>query len=310
MAKAKKQGKDKRDRKDKQGGKDKRKGEDKRKGKGKRKGGKEKRIKRKRAKRKRTRASRADPFELYLQSVQDPQPEVGFMSRVYRGMRGRKPMQFREDFCATAYLATHWAKSNSRRTAIGVDLDGPTLDWGRKHIIGREKPSVAKRIQLIQANVLEVVEPKVDICCAFNFSYCIFKTRELLGRYFRTAYEGLADDGVFFCELFGGTEAIIELKEARKVRDYTYIWEQEKFNPITREILCHIHFRFPDGSKIRRAFTYDWRLWTIPEVRELLLEAGFSQVDIWWDPVDEDDYRRTTEEENQEGWLVYIVAGK
>ncbi len=264
----------------------------------------------KRSKDKRSLAEKADPFRLYLQSVQDPQPEVGFMSRVYRGMRGRKPMRFREDFCATAYLATHWVKSHPGRTAIGVDLDRPTLDWGLEHIIAREKPSVAKRVELIQANVLEVVEPKVDICCAFNFSYCIFKTREQLGRYFRTALEGLADEGVFFCELFGGTEAIIELEEKRKVRDYTYIWEQEKFNPITREILCHIHFRLKDGSKLRKAFTYDWRLWTIPEIRELLLEAGFKRVDIWWDPVDEDDYRITTEEENQEGWLVYIVAGK
>ncbi len=65
---------------------------------------------------------------------------------------------------------------------------------------------------------------------------------------------------------------------------------------------------------MKKAFTYDWRLWSIPEVRECLLEAGFSKVEIWWDPVEDDEkddyYRVSEEEENQEGWLVYIVGIK
>ncbi|HYE02244.1 MAG TPA: hypothetical protein VD963_03305, partial [Phycisphaerales bacterium] len=36
-----------------------------------------------------------------------------------------------------------------------------------------------------------------------------------------------------------------------------------------------------DGRKLRRAFTYDWRLWSIPEVRDLLHEAGFPGVTVY-----------------------------
>lgn len=259
-------------------------------------------------------AQLADRHELYQRSVQDPEAEITFFDMVYKKHRRRRALSFKEDFCGTAYLSTTWVKSHKKRTAIGIDLDQPTLDWGTEHHIAPSKASVRDRITLINANVLDVKEPKVDMTCALNFSYCVFKTREELSRYCRVAYEGLADEGLFFCELFGGTEAIVDLKEYRELPGFTYVWEQAKYNPITNEILCHIHFEFPDGSKLKKAFTYDWRLWSIPEVRECLLEAGFSKVEIWWDPVEDDEkddyYRVTEEEENQEGWLVYIVGIK
>ena len=53
-------------------------------------------------------------------------------------------------------------------------------------------------------------------------------------------------------------------------------------------MLCHIHFSFPDGSKIKKAFTYDWRLWTLPEIRELLLEAGFQRATVYWEGTNEE----------------------
>jgi hypothetical protein len=32
---------------------------------------------------------------------------------------------------------------------------------------------------------------------------------------------------------------------------------------------------------LRRAFTYNWRLWSVADVAELLREAGFSHVAVW-----------------------------
>jgi hypothetical protein len=32
---------------------------------------------------------------------------------------------------------------------------------------------------------------------------------------------------------------------------------------------------------LRRAFTYNWRLWSVADVAELLREAGFSKVAVW-----------------------------
>ena len=36
---------------------------------------------------------------------------------------------------------------------------------------------------------------------------------------------------------------------------------------------------------LRRAFQYNWRLWTIPELRETLLAAGFHSVHAWLRPM-------------------------
>jgi hypothetical protein len=170
---------------------------------------------------------------------------------------------------------------------------------------------VRARVALAQAIVLEYAGPKVDVVGAFNFSYLIFKRRQELVAYFRKAYEALDRDGLFFCDLFGGTEAIVPIVESRRCKGgFTYVWEHARYNPISNEILCHIHFKFRDGSEIREAFTYDWRLWTIPEVRECLLVAGFRDTQVWWESTDEDDYRQSEREDNQPGWLVYIVGVK
>jgi hypothetical protein len=76
---------------------------------------------------------------------------------------------------------------------------------------------------------------------------------------------------------------------------------------------CHIHFRFPDGSKLKRAFTYEWRIWTLPELRELLLEAGFASARVYWEGEDDDgegngEFTETDEGTPDLAWVSYIVA--
>lgn len=267
-------------------------------------------------------AQSADIHDLYQQSVQAPEADIEFFTETYEQLRGKKPLTMREDFCGTALLSVEWCRSDPERLAFGVDLSQETLDWGREHNIIPAGESVAQRITLRHGNVLDPVEEKVDITCALNFSYCIFKTRGLLRQYFENARAGLAPDGILVLDLFGGTETIDILEEERDVddADFTYVWDQDRYNPITNEILCYIHFNFPDGSKLERAFTYDWRLWTIPEVRELLTEAGFSKVHVYWEEFEESDdedddelegtgrYQDVEEVENQESWVIYIVA--
>ena len=120
----------------------------------------------------------------------------------------------------------------------------------------------------------------VDIVLAMNFSYWIFKTRDLLRRYFRNVYAGLLDDGLFMLDAVGGSDAHREMRDRTKLKRFTYIWDQKAYNLVNGDRLCHIHFSFPDGSKIQKAFTYDFRLWTLPEIRELLLEAGFQRATV------------------------------
>lgn len=260
-------------------------------------------------------ASRADRHKLYQAAVQSPEADVEYFSTVYKEIRGRTAKSMREDFCGTAYLSCTWADSKKNRTAIGIDLDAPTLDWGRTHNLAKLSEAAQSRVQLIEGNVLDGLGEPTDITCALNFSYGVFKTRAELRRYFEVARAGLADDGIFITELYGGFDAIVESEEERELDGFTYIWQQAEYNPINHHTLCHIHFKFPDGSKIKKAFTYDWRLWTVPEMRELLIEAGFTDTKVYWERTDEDgdgtgEYVATEGEENQESWLVYIVGIK
>ena len=268
-----------------------------------------------------TLAEQADRHVLYQKSVQEPEAEIELMNEKYLELRGRKPVSLREDFCGTAYLSVAWCLADPAHTAVGVDLCHETLEWGRRNNLQPVAGRIGKRLTLIEGDVLDSDSRKCDITCAFNFSYNIFKTREQLLGYFRAARNNLNDEGVLFLDIYGGTEAIDTVEEEREVDDdsFTYVWDQAKYNPITGEMLCHIHFNFPDGSRIERAFTYDWRLWSIPEVIELLREAGFSDTRVYWEEFqdsDDDDeylegtgnYRAVTEIENQESWVSYIAA--
>lgn len=269
-------------------------------------------------------AELADRHVLYQKSVQATDFEIEFYQDRYREIRGKrkKPRVLREDFCGTALLCSDWCKDNKKNTAIGVDLCSDTLKWGLENNIKPAGASVEKRITLLNDNVLSVVAEKADILCAMNFSYCIFETRELMLRYFRNARKGLKEDGLMFLDLLGGTATSDVAWEEKEIEgeQATYIWEQETFNPIDNHMQCYIHFEFDDGSRMDKAFFYAWRLWSIPEVKELLLEAGFSKVHIYWEEFAESDdpdddylegtgnYRAVTEIEQQESWLAYFVA--
>lgn len=279
------------------------------------------------AKPKPTLASQADIHALYQSSVQSCEADCELFIDIYEQLRNAAPVVLREDFCGTALLSTTWCLVDPEHRAIAVDLDQTTLDWGREHNLEPNAEQLGDRLTLIRGDVLEVGGPeRADVIAALNFSFCVFKQRDELARYFARCHANLAEGGLLFLELFGGIKAIDTDEEIRELDDFTYIWEQESFNPITNDILCHIHFEFPDKSKIERAFTYDWRLWSIPELRDLLYEAGFRKVRVYWELVEEEDeddeddedddgmlagtgeYEEVDEAEQQDSWLVYVVG--
>ncbi len=262
-------------------------------------------------------ADKADRHELYERAVQDTDRDVELATWVFKKIRGYTPMRLREDFCGTAALCLSWVKSDPSRCALGIDLCGETMAWGKQNRIERAGETFASRIELQQADVRQPAAGGflADICTALNFSYNVFKTRAELLEYFTAVHRGLDRDGVFLIDLLGGSETMGVDHTDHNHGDFVYRWEQSRFNIIDHAIRCHIHFLFPDGSRLKNAFTYDWRLWTIPELRELLLEAGFSKVRFYWERTDkrgegtgkfyEPDYV-----ENQEVWWTYMAAEK
>lgn len=265
--------------------------------------------------RKRTMAEEADLHDLYEKAVQNVEHEVEFLQETFQAIRGRKAYRLREDFCGTASASCQWVRQGSEYQAIGVDIDPSVLEWGRKNRVGKLPVADQARVQLLESDVMTVETPAVDLLVAFNFSYFIFDTRDRLREYFRRAHAALADDGVFFIDLFGGPEAQEETKEKTKHKGFTYIWHQAEFHPVTNYIRCHIHFKFRDGSRIKKAFTYEWRLWSAPELREILLEAGFKAATVYWEGEDEDGEGNGVFTPDEKGeadlaWIAYIVAEK
>lgn len=254
-----------------------------------------------------------DKHVLYEKSVQTPESDVRFMKRIFNAVRGRKPEVLREDFCGTAALCCDWVKSIPKSIAYGIDLDQPTLDWGFEHNVSRLGDK-RTRVKLIHGNVLDSYKLDADVVAAFNFSYFCFKRRKVLVEYCKRVRTSLKDDGIFFMDIFGGPSAQIVQEEETEHDDFSYFWDQSAYNPVTGEILCYIHFGWPDGKRMRKAFTYDWRLWTIPEMTDVLYECGYSDVQVYWEGTDTKTgegngvFRRTTKGDDAEAYVAYIAA--
>ena len=264
---------------------------------------------------KKTMADKADINVLYEQSVQCVESEIDFVDETFRKLRGRKAKLLREDFCGTANTSCEWIRRRKTNKAISVDLNNDVLEWGRQHKVKKLDKEQAKRITLVNDNVLTVKTDKVDTALAMNFSYWIFEDRPTMVKYFKEIYKTLVEDGIFFLDAFGGYEAYQEMKERTEHGKFTYVWDQASYDPVTGHCQCHIHFKFKDGSKINKAFSYAWRLWSLPELTEMLTEAGFKAT-VYWEGTDEDTdegngvFEPATVGEADAGWIAYIVAEK
>ncbi len=261
----------------------------------------------------------ADRHVLYEQAVQCAEAEVDFVDTTFKRLRGRRAALLREDFCGTANVCCEWVRRRRGNRAIGVDLDPEVLDWGREHNLAALKPAQRARIELLQQDVLKVRTESPDVISAMNFSYWLIKDRKALRRYFRRVRDALCADGVFFLDAYGGYDSHREIVEERKIDDggagFTYVWDQADFDPITHTMVCHIHFVLPDRSRLERAFSYEWRLWTLPELHDLLAEAGFARVTVYWQGWDADgeadgDFRPATKGSADAGWICYLTAEK
>jgi SAM-dependent methyltransferase len=265
-----------------------------------------------------------DPHLLYTSAVQHVDLELRNLIRIYRRGGRRAPALLREDFCGTAALACAWVRGGPHRRAWGVDLDAPTLAWARRHQLP-PLGSAATRVTLVRADVRRATRPAVDVITALNFSYWVFKSRPALRDYLRAARASLRPGGMLFLDAFGGTDATQALVETSRIAasrgpggeripPFTFVWEQSSFNPIDHDLRCHIHFRLRGGRVMKHTFDYDWRMWTLPEIQELLAEAGFrgSRVYIqdWDDKANHTltTYSPRTRFENQSAWLAYVVG--
>ncbi len=258
-----------------------------------------------------------DKYHYYSIAVQSPEADIETFNKMFKQNRDRNPKSLKEDFCGAFLICKEWVKANDKNTAIGVDLDPVPLNYGFKTIDKDLTEKQKKRLTILNDNVLSVYSEKVDLTIAVNFSYFIFKTREQLKEYFKSAYKSLNGSGVFLIDCFGGSESQEPNQEITifKREKFNYIWDQKSFDPISNFAKFEIHFKLK-GQKLRkRCFTYDWRMWTIPELREILDEVGFKKTLVYWEGTNkrgggDGNFRVRKKGEDCQSWIAYLCAIK
>lgn len=260
-----------------------------------------------------------DKYDLYLKSVQSPDEDVQFMRQAYINARpdGKTPLTLREDFCGTFANCCAWIKLGPKMRAVGIDLDPEPLQYGME----RHKPTLNAeeqgRLSILEQDVLKSADQHADVIAAMNFSYFLFKERATLLNYFKQCREALNARGVLVLDCFGGSDCQESNIEETDFADdgFTYYWDQDSFDPITNRAVFHIHYKRKGEKRRDKVFSYDWRMWSIPELRDVLLDAGFSQVQTYWEGTNEDgegdgEWRIANVGEECQAWVSYLVALK
>ena len=260
-------------------------------------------------------------YNLYENSVQNPKESNDLSEYFYKKLNKNKtPKILREDFCGTFYNSVEWVKRSKNKIAYCLDIDPIPLSYGYKYHYSKLNNDEKKRIKPLKKNVISVTNPKSDIIQVYNFSFNIIKKNSELLKYFKAVKKSLKERGILILEIAGGPGFIKEMEEKKRFKKnrkhwYTYLWHQKSFDPISHYAKYAIHFKFPNGKVIKDAFIYDWRLWTIPELKEILINAGFNDKKIhnFWEKEDKNGnetgvYYEAKKGYNDETWIAYLVA--
>lgn len=215
-----------------------------------------------------------DKHDLYETCVQSPK----HLAPLLRAVHARDPVVLGEDFAGTAALSYEWIKRSGAR-AVAVDLDTAAMTKHPDH------PAVSKVVSDVRT-----VPDACDVLFVGNFSIGYLHTRRELVEYLRHARGRLNPGGVFVCDTYGGESAFLtgEVHRPHPMPGgwlCRYTWEQRHADPLTGMVTDVIHFRLEKAGVIEHemfdAFVYEWRLWSVPELRDAMDEAGFSKTQVY-----------------------------
>lgn len=243
-----------------------------------------------------------DKHDCYELCVQSPRHVVSLL----RAIHGNEPIALREDFCGTAAVARRWCEEARARgepaRAWAADFDvectSRAKELSRVAGIGDLLTTIA--VDLLGDRWMgSASEPTpADVLFVGNFSVGYIQTRDVLVAYLRRCKRHLDlghggfGGGVFVCDTYGGASAFQlgghERRHPSRGRELIhYVWRHEAADPTTSMVRNSIGFRVELEGEIvaeyPRAFVYDWRLWSIAELREAMREAGFVRTAVYQD---------------------------
>ncbi len=240
--------------------------------------------------------------------------EVLLLERMWRrglGTSAGWPATLREDFGGTCSVAAAWCASDPARDAVAIERHPPTARWAQR----RHHDAIANgSLHIVQSDVMAFAGPKVDVVCALNFSACEWHTRTQLLAYLKHARRCLNAHGIVALNTYGGPTSETPSTQHRRFTQngsvMRYTWEQQSFDPITRRARNAIHFEHGPRSQrqqVRNAFTYRWRLWTLPELADAMTQARLTPT-VWMSSPTK-GYRPVTQAPNTTtDWVAYITA--
>ena len=219
-----------------------------------------------------------DRHDLYERTVQSPEKVVRFLCELHGG----KPRTLGEEFSGTAAVSRAWVRLVPEGRATSVDLEADVL----------ERAAGVPAVELVHGDVREATDSErhpADVIFVGNFSIGEIGERADLVRYLERSRRRLNPRGIFVCDIYGGPSALrigaIERSHWIEGGDrILYVWEQREVDAHTGRVVNAMHFRVErDGeivASIEDAFVYRWRLWSVPELREAMLEAGFRSTEV------------------------------
>jgi hypothetical protein len=239
-----------------------------------------------------------DRFDCYELCVQSPRHVVSMLRAIHAG----EPLVLREDFSGTAAVARRWCTEGLTRRdtsrALGTDLDQASLE---RALARAREDHIEDRLRLLHTDAITCPpghDDAADIIWVGNFSIGYCHTRPQLLAYLRHSRDrlsrGQAGFGgcIFACDTYGGSKqwslgSLERTHMGRGPETIKYHWQHEHADPTTGMVTNSISFRVIIDGELRaefpRAFVYHWRLWSIAELREAMLEAGFSHTEVYKD---------------------------
>lgn len=266
---------------------------------------------------------------LYTHAVQQPWLMVNWLVNTYTLFhQGRWPVVLREDFAGAAAIATAWAAHDPQHIAIAVERDRATHAFAtrRARALAATNALDLDHLFMLHADVMAALPrtlpparrvPRPDITTATNFSINYLHTRATLIAYLKKTRRELAPQGMFMLDTYQGPGAWrtstqtnhISPSEESGVPPFDYHWRQVSVNHVTGIVKNAIDFTLHDGRTIKNAFTYHWRLWSIPELLDALADAGFHDPAVWHDSHD-GFLEPVASIDDEENIVAYITASK